>query len=488
MNLKAIFSLLPLCLIAIFALSGFRAIQSQSIYSQKLKGGPKATILFSLKAHEQFMFDYTNIFLEREQLKFINPGEKDTVIIREVTTDIPVALTLSFFEFGKDKGTKEIKFSVLASPGDTLNLSLKNQISLNTERCKKGNVLSNDSIYYYTTYILSSQDRAMLSKKEIWESFYTEFNKGFQQETGRIKGLLANSQIDSLAFEQMTINCKLHYYKRLFDWLYEDKGKYFKPALSVISKLSPDIENILNAPHLFLAQDLLNVIDGYVRLRIINKGGNYINGITIYKEASATDLGRFKPAYLSICLVHSPVKTGPEFDEIIKDYRKKMANTAYLPHLDSIIKNTLEGKQIISNDILLGLNGKKLSLNSLIKSKGQFYILDFWASWCSPCRAQLPVIDSLRSVLKKYAIEVISVNLDEKESSWKTASLTERKYLGINNYHLTKAAKSAIVHQLNISSIPRYVILDNFKIISANFYQPAEPSFVDELKNLVNAR
>ncbi|WPU98642.1 TlpA disulfide reductase family protein [Mucilaginibacter sp. cycad4] len=488
MNLKAIVYLLLLSAIAILSLSGFRPDQSKSIYSQKLKDGSKATISFSLKAHEQFMFEYTNVFLEREQIKFINPGGTDTVIIREVTTNIPVALTLSFFEFGKDKGTKEIKFSVLASPGDTLNLSLTNQISLNTTRCKKGSVLSNDSISYYTTYTLSSGGRAVLSKKELWESFYTEFNNRFQQETDRIKGLLANFQIDSLAFKQMTINCKLHYYKRLLDWLYEDKGKYFEPALPVISKLSPDIENILNDPHLFLAQDLLNVIDGYVRLRIINKGGNYVNGITIYKEASAINLGRFKPSYLSICLTHSPVKKGAEFGEIMKDYREKMANTAYLIHLDSIIRNVLDGQKIIANDMLVNLKGKKLSLNNLIKSKKQFYILDFWASWCSPCRAQLPVMDSLRSVLKRYSVEVVSVNLDEKEAYWKTASLAESKYLGINNYHLNKAAKSAIVHQLNISSIPRYVILDNFKIISSNFYQPAEPSFVEELKNLINAR
>jgi hypothetical protein len=94
-------------------------------------------------------------------------------------------------------------------------------------------------------------------------------------------------------------------------------------------------------------------------------------------------------------------------------------------------------------------------------------------------------MDSLRSALRKNAVEVISINLDQKEASWKTASLAEKKHLGINNYHLGAATKSAIVRQLNISSIPRYVILDNLKIISSNFYQPTEPGFIDELKILI---
>ncbi|WP_432328776.1 TlpA disulfide reductase family protein [Mucilaginibacter sp. P25] len=55
--------------------------------------------------------------------------------------------------------------------------------------------------------------------------------------------------------------------------------------------------------------------------------------------------------------------------------------------------------------------------------------MDFWASWCSPCRAQLPVMDSLRSALRKNAVEVISINLDQKEVSWKTASLAEKNTL-----------------------------------------------------------
>ncbi|WP_431199483.1 hypothetical protein ACRQ5D_09835 [Mucilaginibacter sp. P25] len=137
MNLKPIFYQILLSVICIQLFAAFRPDQHKSIHSQATENGSKATILFRLKAHEQFRLEYMNAFLEAKQLKFINPGEKDTVIIRNVTTNIPVALTMTFFEFGKDKSTKERKFSVLASPGDTLNLSLTSQGFLNTERLKK---------------------------------------------------------------------------------------------------------------------------------------------------------------------------------------------------------------------------------------------------------------------------------------------------------------------------------------------------------------
>lgn len=54
---------------------------------------------------------------------------------------------------------------------------------------------------------------------------------------------------------------------------------------------------------------------------------------------------------------------------------------------------------------------KKLSLKNY---RGKVVYLDFWASWCGPCRQSLPMMNDIRNKLKKKGFEVLAVNLDEE--------------------------------------------------------------------------
>ncbi|UYQ91708.1 AhpC/TSA family protein [Chitinophaga horti] len=61
------------------------------------------------------------------------------------------------------------------------------------------------------------------------------------------------------------------------------------------------------------------------------------------------------------------------------------------------------------------LNGKPLSLASL---KGKVVLLDFWASWCSPCRAENPNMLKQYKIYKDKGFEILSVSLDSDKSLW----------------------------------------------------------------------
>lgn len=65
-----------------------------------------------------------------------------------------------------------------------------------------------------------------------------------------------------------------------------------------------------------------------------------------------------------------------------------------------------------------GLKGDSIKLSSL---KGKILILDFWASWCAPCRFANKHLVKLYGKYKDKGLEILSVSLDEEEKDWKKA-------------------------------------------------------------------
>ncbi|MFT7108433.1 MAG: thiol-disulfide isomerase/thioredoxin [Psychrobacter glaciei] len=59
------------------------------------------------------------------------------------------------------------------------------------------------------------------------------------------------------------------------------------------------------------------------------------------------------------------------------------------------------------------------NLMSLKSHRGKVVYLDFWASWCGPCRQSLPLLNELRNEFRKKGFEVIAVNLDEDKADAK---------------------------------------------------------------------
>ena len=61
-----------------------------------------------------------------------------------------------------------------------------------------------------------------------------------------------------------------------------------------------------------------------------------------------------------------------------------------------------------------GLSGKRIDVASY---KGRVLLLDVWASWCGPCKEELPMLDAIAKRLKSKGIEILAVSVDQQRSN-----------------------------------------------------------------------
>ena len=111
------------------------------------------------------------------------------------------------------------------------------------------------------------------------------------------------------------------------------------------------------------------------------------------------------------------------------------------------------------------INGKDFSLNSL---RGNYVILDFWASWCAPCREAFPHVKALRKLYEKENLKVVSISIDKNENAWKKASVKEN-IDWINLISNTKSENSVDKKYL-VEAIPTIILIgkDGKIIMRAN--------------------
>ena len=106
--------------------------------------------------------------------------------------------------------------------------------------------------------------------------------------------------------------------------------------------------------------------------------------------------------------------------------------------------------------------GKPLSMHSI---KAKVKVLDFWASWCGPCRSENPNVVKMYNEFHKEGLEILGVSLDNKQEAWVKA---------IKDDHLTwpqvsdlKGWNSTAAKLYAINGIPHIVVLDENNVIVA---------------------
>ncbi len=122
-------------------------------------------------------------------------------------------------------------------------------------------------------------------------------------------------------------------------------------------------------------------------------------------------------------------------------------------------------------------DGKTMKISDL---RGKYVLLDFWASWCAPCRRENPNVVRMYKKYKDKGFEILGISLDKSKDKWIQAIQSD----GLTWYHISdlKGWQSAAAKLYGVNSIPSTFLLDKEgRIIAKNLRGPALEQKLKEL-------
>jgi peroxiredoxin len=158
---------------------------------------------------------------------------------------------------------------------------------------------------------------------------------------------------------------------------------------------------------------------------------------------------------------------------------KELPNSLYTKNLVSLaakIGPTVEGA--IAPEISLKTpEGDMLALSSL---RGKVVLIDFWASWCGPCRKENPNVKKIYEKYKDRGFEIFAVSLDNNAAQWKGAIAKD----GLTWKHVSDLGgwKSSAAQLYQVHSIPQTFLLDQEgRIVKTGFRSHELESLIQPL-------
>ena len=128
--------------------------------------------------------------------------------------------------------------------------------------------------------------------------------------------------------------------------------------------------------------------------------------------------------------------------------------------------------------------GGKTKLEDL---RGKYVYIDVWATWCGPCRAEIPFLKKVEEKYHGKNIEFVSISVDVDKDHEKWVTFVKEKELGGIQLFADKNWNSEFMKSYGINSIPRFILLDpKGNIVKSDAERPSSPALQTELDKLLN--
>ncbi|CAA9196954.1 TlpA family protein disulfide reductase [Flavobacterium collinsii] len=172
----------------------------------------------------------------------------------------------------------------------------------------------------------------------------------------------------------------------------------------------------------------------------------------------------------------------PEFKTAVKKKFDSFNNYAVSEYESAAKANKMTGTPSPDFDYE-NHKGGKTKLSDL---KGKYVYIDLWATWCAPCRAEIPFLQKIEEKYHGKNIEFVSVSIDKAKDNEKWKKFVADKKLGGIQLFADKDWESEFVTSYGVTGIPRFIIVDpRGNILSSDAERPSSPELQVQLDALL---
>ena len=157
-------------------------------------------------------------------------------------------------------------------------------------------------------------------------------------------------------------------------------------------------------------------------------------------------------------------------------------NNAEIEKSYNVLKNLAKGSP---SPKFVNYENYKGGTTSLDDLKGKYTYIDVWATWCGPCKAEIPFLKKVEKQYHGKKINFLSVSIDKKADHQKWKDMIKEKELGGIQLFADNDWQSQFVQDYLIKGIPKFILLDpNGNIVTANAPRPSNKKLVELFQEL----
>ncbi|MBI5218404.1 MAG: TlpA family protein disulfide reductase [Bacteroidia bacterium] len=423
-----------------------------------------------------------NACLSGRQVILQNTSNADTVLL-DSQNNFKVKIRIN--EPGYYNFRHEYQFvNIYLKPGDSISLSLTSEKfkgnlkfsgnGAEENNCLAGMVLFNEKIGACYEKLFRADEKRFIVMSDSLRSLQQNYLENLIKTHKVTDENFSNSEKAKLLYSSASLRLQ---YKCSYNTQPDNSEKLSDNFDTYLTALHLNDSNLLNLPEytIFLAEYLRSTVE---------KESGMQDDLNIFKAKIQNITKVFRDKKVQEYLFYASFKEQMRecgirgIEPMMKDFYTHCNDKKYTEE----IKQTYDGyKKLEKGNTapdfnLPDLTGKIYSLKDF---KGKYIYMDVWATWCAPCRREIPFMDKLQKEFKNKNIVFISISIDKKKEDWENFVKTEKpQWLQLHS----DSKVSTLTKDYRINFIPHFILIDKEgKIIDA--WAPAPSQNIKEVLN-----
>ncbi len=170
-------------------------------------------------------------------------------------------------------------------------------------------------------------------------------------------------------------------------------------------------------------------------------------------------------------------------EDLYERFKQQVTNQTYIAEIDEAFlawKHLKKGLPA-PNFAYPNKQGKTVGLADL---KGKVVYIDVWATWCGPCKVEIPHLEKLQEKFHGQPVEFVSVSIDKNAAAWE--KMVKEKNMTGTQLLADQAGNSKICQDYKIRGIPRFILIDQAgNIVNAQADRPSSGAVAGEIEALL---